>query len=336
MVPVLPLWQRYLGYFIRLNEARFRYFFGRFLNRIPDSVFENVDLLVVNEIEYLHWDKFRNGLLKNQPTYLDLHEDHVNHADRDPLERFAFRKYWKWQLNQLVSFVGQRRGRIAISSVEEVIANSYSEVLNENVALIYNAPDQNSLRPSPVEAESIKLVHHGMGTKGRGIEPTIRALRLLDSRYVLDLILFTTWLYRLKVLLLATFLRVRPRVKILPGVALADLPATLNGYDVSVIISSPVTPGHRNSLPNKLFESIQAKLAIVTGPNPSMRRIVLGSQVGISLGSWDYKELATELSSLSDAQITRYKQNCMAASAAYSSAQSQIVFNALIRAAMAS
>ena len=92
MVPVLPLWQRYLGYFIRLNEARFRYFFGRFLNRIPDSVFENVDLLVVNEIEYLHWDKFRNGLLKNQPTYLDLHEDHVNHADRDPLERFCIPK----------------------------------------------------------------------------------------------------------------------------------------------------------------------------------------------------------------------------------------------------
>lgn len=326
VVPVLPLLQRYLGYFLRASPVRFQYFFGRFLEKIPKSAFENVDLLVVNEIEYLSWGEFRNGLLKNQPTYLDLHEDHVNHADRGPLERFAFRKYWKWQMEQCIHFVSQRRERIAITCVERVIADSYSRLLGEPVDLIYNAPDKNTLAPTSVDPQSIKLVHHGMGTKGRGIEPTIRALSLLGSQYSLDLILFTTALYRLKIQLLATLLGVRDRVKILPGVPLVDLPQALNGYDISVIILSPVTPGHQNSLPNKLFESIHAKLAIITGPNPSMKSVVLDSNIGVALSTWSSKELAKEINQLSEDRIAFFKNNCLAAATIYSAVQSEKVF----------
>lgn len=326
VVPVLPLLQRYLGYFLRASPVRFQYFFGRFLDKIPKSVFENIHLLVVNEIEYLNWDEFRNGLLRKQPAYLDLHEDHVNHADRGPLERFAFRKYWKWQMEQCAHFVSQRKGRISITSVERVIADSYSRLFGEPVELIYNAPDKNTLAPTSVDPESIRLVHHGMGTKGRGIEPTVRALSLLGSKYSLDLILFTTVVYRLKIQLLATLLGVRDRVKILPGVPLVDLPQVLNGYDISVIILSPVTPGHLNSLPNKLFESIHAKLAIITGPNPSMKSVVLDSKIGVALTTWSSKELGKEIKKLTRDRIKFFKNNCLAASSIYSANQSEKVF----------
>jgi glycosyltransferase involved in cell wall biosynthesis len=336
VVPILPLWQRYLGYLMRISQTRFQYFFGRFLDRIPKSVFENVDLVVVNEIEYLHWYEFRNGLLKNKPTYLDLHEDHVNHADRGPLERFAFRQYWRWQLEQCVLFVAQRRGRIAITSVEKVIADSYSLLFGEPVALIYNAPDRNSLEPTRVDPTSIKLVHHGMGTKGRGIESTIRALSLLDSKYTLDLILFTTALYRLKIQALATLLGVKDRVRILPGVPLASLPQTLNKYDISVILLSAVTPGHFNSLPNKLFESIHAKLAVVTGPNPSMKRIVEQSLIGVALKSWNSVELANSIKNLSIEEINTFKLNTLVASPKLSSESSREVFRSAIKSAKTS
>lgn len=326
LVPVLPLWQRYLGYFMRISEARFNYFFGRFLEMIPLGVFDDVDLLVVNEIEYLYWDEFRIGRLKSQPTYLDLHEDHVHHADRGPLERFAFRKYWKWQMEKCVQFVLQRRGRIAITSVEEVIANSYSRLFGQSVSLIYNAPDKNTLPPTRVDPNSIKLVHHGMGTKGRGIETTIAAMRLLDSKYSLDLILFTTSIYRLKILMLITLLGVKDRVRVLPGVPLSDLPKLLNTYDISLIILSSVTPGHENSLPNKLFESLHAKLAIVTGPNPSMKKVVLDSNIGVALKTWGSDELAKEIAALTKDRIEIFKRNCLAASEIYSTVQSEKVF----------
>lgn len=330
VVPILSSWRRYLGYLIRVSPTRFQYFFGRFLEKIPKSVFEKIDLLVVNEIEYLHWEEFSHGLLKDQPVYLDLHEDHANHADRGPLERFAFRKYWVWQLDQCVKFVRQRRGRISITCVEEVIADSYSRLFGEPVDLIYNAPDKNQLEPTEVDPSSIKLVHHGMGTKGRGIEQTIRALSILDSKYSLDLILFTTTLYKLKIQLLAFLFGVQDRMRVLPGVPLVNLPKTLNQYDISVILLSAVTPGHLNALPNKLFESIHAKLAVVTGPNPSMKRIVEGHQIGLALESWSPEELATSIGCMSALQIKQYKFGAKLASEKLSSSKSHKVFESII------
>jgi glycosyltransferase involved in cell wall biosynthesis len=296
------------------------------LNRIPSSVFEEVDLLVVNEIEYLYWSKFSTSDLKSAPTYLDLHEDHVHHADRGLLERFAFRKYWVWQLEQLVSFAGSREAKVAITCVEQVIADSYAKVLGMPVEIILNAPDENDLRPGFVDSRNIKLVHHGMGTKGRGIEESIRALKWLEPEFTLDLILFSTPLFNLKIKLIAAAMRVASRVQIVPGVPLAQLPQTLNEYDISVILLSDVTAGHLNALPNKLFESIQSKLAIVTGPNPSMRKIVLESGVGISLETWGSKELASALAKLSAGDIEMFKAATLAASKKYSTQASQKAF----------
>jgi hypothetical protein len=331
IIPVLPLVARYFGYLIRSHPLRFEYFFGRFLNRIPSRVMEEVDLLVVNEIEYMHWSKFSTTDLKSAPTYLDLHEDHVHHADRGLLERFAFRKYWVWQLEQLVSFVRGRKGKVAITCVEEVIADSYANILGEPLDLILNSPDENDLEPGLVNPGNIRLVHHGMGTKGRGIEQTIVALSRLDSKFTLDLIIFSGPLYTLKIKVLALIFGVSRRMRFLPGVPLSDLPKVLNKYDVSVIILSDVTSGHLNALPNKLFESIQAKLAIITGPNPSMAKLVLGNGVGVALPSWSPKDLAKQLGQLTASEIQAFKQNAVVASKKFSTEASKRVFMRIVR-----
>jgi glycosyltransferase involved in cell wall biosynthesis len=230
-----------------------------------------------------------------------------------------------------VSFVRSRVAGISITSVEEVIAESYSQLFSMSVDVIYNAPDRNDLRPTPVQADAIRLVHHGMGTKGKGIEETICALNFLDSRYSLDLILFATPQFKLKIELLSRILGVRNRINILRGVPLSDLPLVLNRYDVAIVLLSDVTPGHWNSLPNKLFESIHSKLAIVTGPNPSMRRIVEQGRVGVALPSWSPKALSAVLSSWTASDIWKFKENTTSASAVLSSDQSKVVFARIVR-----
>jgi glycosyltransferase involved in cell wall biosynthesis len=329
-VPVLGLFQRYFGYLIRSDVSRFHYFFGRFLDRIPDTALHDADLVVINEIEYLHWGRFREEVLSTKATYLDLHEEHVGHADRGPMERFAFRKYWRWQLNELKAFVKHRKGRILLSSIEQVIADSYSRILDEPIQLIFNAPDTNSLTPSIVDPKSIKLVHHGMGTKGRGIEDTIMALNQLDNRFTLDLILFATPQFKIKIHFLIWLLRLGGRVRILPGVPLTDLPDILNRYDISVIVPPPLTMGNQNALPNKFFESMHAKLAIITGPNPSMKRIVQEEGIGFALETRTPKELARYLKGLSPIEIFQFKNNSVVASEKYSTDQSKKVFLGII------
>jgi hypothetical protein len=120
-------------------------------------------------------------------------------------------------------------------------------------------------------------------------------------------------------------------MRVLPGVPLSELPKVLNQYDVSVIILSDVTNGHLNALPNKLFESIQAKLAIVTGPNPSMSNVVEGSEVGIALRSWSPKELATQLGRLSAREIQLFKENAVVASKEFSTEASKKIFMKILR-----
>jgi len=330
-VPVLPLLKRYFGYMIRRHTARFNFFFGRFLDRVPPGELSNLDLLVVNEIEYIPWLMESQSGLSAVPTYLDLHEDHINNADRGLLEKFAFRKYWTWQVQKAAEFVKKSQSQIAITSVEDVIASSYSKLFSEPVQLIYNSPDSNNLKPTLVKEDSVRLVHHGMGTKGRGIEETIRALKLLDARFTLDLILFATPQFRLKIEILSRLLGVRSRIDIRAGVPLDELPTLLNHCDISIILISGVIPGHLNTLPNKLFESIHSKLAVITGPNPSMSNIVANSEIGVSLASWSFKDLATSLSNLNAEDIQTFKRNADLASPHFSSVQSKQVFAEIVR-----
>jgi glycosyltransferase involved in cell wall biosynthesis len=169
-----------------------------------------------------------------------------------------------------------------------------------------------------------------MGTKGRGIEETIRALRLLDRKFTLDLILFATPQFKLKIEILSRFLGVRRRIKFIAGVPLVQLPAVLNNYDVSIILLSDSIPGHANALPNKFFESIHSKLAVITGPNPSMSKIVTEGDIGISLSSWSYRELAGTVSTLTIEQVQRFKENAAVVAVGLSSDQSRAVFRTLL------
>jgi hypothetical protein len=319
-----------MGYVIRNNKLRFDYFYGRFLSGFEDSLLQRHDLLIINQIEYLNWTGFESKELVKVPVYLDIHEDNISQADRGPLEKFAFRKYWNWQLRQLERFVAMRE-KLQITSVERVIADSYSKLLGKPVGVIFNAPDEHELGPSSIDENIIRLVHHGMGTKGRGIETTIRALQKVEKRFTLDLILFSTPQFRLKIEILSRALGVRKRMRILNGVPLAQLIPKLSEYDLSVIIISGVIPGHLNALPNKFFESIHARLGIVTGPNPSMASLVNQHDLGYVMGSWSVSELAQTLNRVSVGELSHFKKKAAQASKLLSSHQSKVVFLEMVK-----
>lgn len=326
----LGTFERYLGYLIRINRFRFWYFFGRHLDKTPPKLMADASVILINEVEYLSWSGFWEENLNSLPVYLDLHEDHVSDAHRGLLEAVAFRSYWKWQLQQLVNFAKTRASKMELTCVENEIAKSYEFVTGKSVRLIYNAPDANNFDPSVTDPEKIKLIHHGMGTKGRGIETTIRALSMLPSKYSLDLVLFSTPIFNLKIRLLARLLRVDRRVNIERGVPLADLPKRLNRADISVVLIPNVTGGHLNSLPNKFFESIHAKLAIITGPNPTMSALTKQYGFGIILGSWKSAELASAIQKLRHLDITKMKKNAVQASLELSSEQSGSKFKKIL------
>jgi hypothetical protein len=78
---------------------------------------------------------------------------------------------------------------------------------------------------------------------------------------------------------------------------------------MGVFLLPPVNFNYENTLPNKLFDFIQARLAIAIGPTPEMAEIVNQYDSGIVSKTFDPKDLAAELSKLTYEKLVHFKSN---------------------------
>lgn len=330
-IPEMNLPARLVGYLMRSHPSRFEYFFGRYLQKVEPGELNGLDLLVVNEVEYLSWPALRVDDVSAVPTFLDIHEDHLDSRARTRFESFLFTSFWKYEWIQTHKFVDSRRGGLAIATVGKSLAERYSKDLGATVQVILNAPPFEEFTTPAPTAGLIKMVHHGFGTRARGIEEAILSLRHLPQNYTLDLIIFSSAIFRLRIKLLAAMLGVFSRVRILAPVAHSELVKTLSAYDVAVILLPPVTQGNLFSMPNKFFESVHAGLAIAIGPNPDMRGLVQENDMGIVISDWSGRELARKLALTSQERIGQLKSGARHAAAKLSEQNSKERFLQMLR-----
>jgi hypothetical protein len=270
---------------------------------------EKADVVVINELELIP------GLLGkslDKPIYLDLHENHIDDAHHGIFERIAFKHYWAWQTERLIDFVGQNRSRIRISTVEERISTRYMRTFNLPVDVIYNSPDTAQWRDERVSGKELRLVHLGMARKNRGIELILQAVSRLDRPFSLDLLLVfapVVPIFRWKIERMIKSMGLSESVRLRPPVPVGKVVETLTNYDISLVIGSNATNNDLNSLPNKFFQSVQAGLMIICGPNPAVRALVERGGLGEVLDDWDAAMLVSALSKQSTETIGRFKDN---------------------------
>jgi hypothetical protein len=100
-----------------------------------------------------------------------------------------------------------------------------------------------------------------------------------------------------------------PRIRILPPLKSNEIVPFINNYDIGVFLLPPVNFNYANTLPNKLFDFIQARLAIAIGPTPEMKEIVDRYQIGIVADDFTPQALALKLLALNETQINQFKNN---------------------------
>jgi hypothetical protein len=98
-----------------------------------------------------------------------------------------------------------------------------------------------------------------------------------------------------------------PRIRCLPPVPMHELVPLSSAYDIGLFLVPPTTFNLRHTLPNKFFEFIQARLAVVIGPSPEMARIVRENDCGVISPGFSARDLAAALSGLNHAQINAFK-----------------------------
>jgi glycosyltransferase involved in cell wall biosynthesis len=190
---------------------------------------------------------------------------------------------------------------------------------------IENTPD--SLRVDELICKSsqveddrkIQLIHHGIFGKGRGILRMIRAMRSVDSRFELNLMLLMSATTKSLIIFLAVLLGVRDRIKVLEPVPVDSILNKISQFDVEVIFFHPPnSTSVHYSLPNKFFEGLAAGLAFVVGANPSMSTIVNRFKVGVVTKAWTARGLADAINELTRESINEFKSNSHLALEAFS------------------
>jgi len=284
---------------------------------IPDQA-PDFDLVVAHDLDAvaLAYNKFNA-----KKVFVDLHE----YAQ----EEFGETLYWKYVNKDFLNY----QCKIYFPKVDActTVCQSISEEYKKNFSLapvvITNAASFVDLKPAKA-GETIRIISHGGAIRSRKLELMIEIAKNLDKRFTLDLMLIPNDLPYYN--MLKKMAEETDNVKIIPPVDYSRIITYCNNYDLGLYIIFPTNLNNKYSLPNKFFEFIQTRLAIVTGPSVEMERYINKYGLGISTGNFDPVDIAKEINKLSGAGIQEFKSNTDKHAWELSSEKNKILFNGMV------
>lgn len=264
------------------------------------------DLIIMNDVESVPivWHIWKKS---NCHVIFDLHEYYLDYQQT----KKTLSLVQKDKITQLI-----KRSKEFTSqyfTVSPGLVDLYGSI-GINAKLMPNACSYSVLTPSKRNDNQIHLVHHGVAAPGRQLEKNIDVMQYLDERFILNLYLLrTSGFSHYYDELMQRASQYGNRVRFHAPVDTDKIPETLNKYDIGLYILVPSTLNQKFALPNKLFEFIQARLAIAIGNSTDMKTIVGKYNLGIMAEDFEPKTLARELNGLNKDQILYFKENAHSA-----------------------
>jgi hypothetical protein len=282
------------------------------------------DLVVANDIDTLPLAfRFKAG-----KVLFDAHEYAPRHFENNKIWKIFFQPFYLALCAKYIPMTD------AMLTVGEGLANEYAKHFGVTPAIITNATRYYEVQPSAPGPEKIRLIHHGIANQSRKLELMIEMMASLDERFTLDLILMTSDYASGKTRNYIQSLKDQvariPSIRILPAVKSHQVVETINRYDVGVFLIPPVNFNYANNLPNKLFDFIQARLAIAIGPTPEMAGIVNKFQNGVVSEDFTPGSLAKKLNSLKREDILGFKNQSIIAAHELNAEKNEVIFNAVV------
>lgn len=284
---------------------------------IPEES-RNFDLIVAHDLDAVAMSYTKFNAKK---VFVDLHEY--------ALEEFGETFYWKFINKNFLSYQCKKYfpKLDASSTVCQSISDEYQKKFSVAPVVITNAAPFYDLKPAPA-GEKIRMINHGGAIRSRKIELMIEVAKKLDKRFMLDLMLIPNdvpYYNKLKVLAGET-----DNVRIIPPVEFDEIVTYCNQYDMGLYVIFPTNLNNKYSLPNKFFEFIQSRLAIVTGPSIEMKNYIDKYNLGVVAKSFEPEEIAKEINKLTNTQIEEFKLNTHKHAEELSAGSNKVIFNNIV------
>jgi len=308
---------------LRMYQLAYRIFHG-YQAIIQQFKSRKFDLIVANDIDTLPLA----FALEGKKILFDAHEYAPRHFENNKIWKTFFQPFYQALCKKYIPQTD------AMLTVGDGLAKEYQKHFGIMPTIITNATRYSEIKPSEVKPDKIRLIHHGIANQSRRIELMIEMMRYLDDRFTLDLMLITSNYAsnatKSYVGLLKENVAKNPRVHILPAVKSNEVVETINSYDLGVFLIPPINFNYANTLPNKLFDFIQARLGIAIGPTPEMASIVNTYGNGVVSENFEPESLARKLNNLAPEDIVRFKRQSAIAAWQLNAEKNEVVFDTLI------
>jgi hypothetical protein len=115
-------------------------------------------------------------------------------------------------------------------------------------------------------------------------------------------------------------------VRVLDPVPMAQVPQTLDAYDLGLYVLAPTSFNNEHALPNKFFDFVQSGLGMIIGPSPEMASAVREHGMGLVLGDFRVESLRRALGGVDPTQVDSWKlAACRAAEVLNDQAQAEVL-----------
>lgn len=232
-------------------------------------------------------------------VHADLHEYAPSEKETVRTWRWFVAPYQRWLCRTY--FPSLASG----TTVSQGIADRYSSEFGMPFGVVTNAAPFHEWAPESTGL-GIRLIHSGAAQRYRRLELMIDAMEQAPEGVTLDLVLMPNEHDYLEEL--------RQRGSSVPGVRFrdpvphADIVSDLRSYDVALVFLPPSTFNLKQSLPNKFFEAVQARLGVLVGPSPAMQTLVEQYGFGTVIDDFAPETLAAAITSLTPETVNGWKQ----------------------------
>jgi hypothetical protein len=286
---------------------------------------EKFDLIVANDVETL---PLAFSIADKSKVLFDAHEYAPRHFEDKRMWRFFFQDFNIWLCEKYIPKVN------GMITVGKALASEYEKNFHIKATVITNANNYFEINPAPVSNDSIRLIHHGIANRSRNLELMVRLMELLDKRFTLDLMLLipgsasadsARYFEEFKIMASRN-----PKIKFLPAVKSTEVVTKINDYDIGVFLLPPINFNYENTLPNKLFDFIQARLGIAIGPTPEMAEIVNQYKNGVVSNDFTAESLAEKLNHLTKEVIETFKTKSGIAAKDLNAEKNAAILNSIV------
>lgn len=298
------------------SSPRKRFWSQRNSTLLPLIAQEDFDVLITNDFSAIPYG-LKLKEISSRPFYwlADLHEyslDQGHHSLKVKLFQLPMMRCILADCFQLADL---------ISTVSPGLATLYRKQFGRQPIVIENSPAFTEIEPRPVDPDRIRLVYHGGINRSRKLDQLIEAMKGASEQFELHLYLLGKGgpTYARLLSLSKSYSRIFIHDPVPPH----QIVQTLNQYDIGIYVLPPTNLNHIHALPNKIFDFIQARLMLATGPSPEMKSLIDRFQCGVYTKEFDYSDLLKALAKLSPKEIMVLKANSGKAAQEYHAEKAQ-------------